>query len=126
MRSTIFTREGKRILVKAMKIGHELWLHINGETWVIDQKPKVNKKQSSGGVDSSSGEVLAPMPGKILRITVSKDDAIEKDQIVVVMEAMKMEYSLPSPAAGTVAEILCRVNQQVELGSTLVKINVKK
>ncbi len=126
MKSSIYIHNGKRLKVKAMKLGHMLWMHVNGETWAIDQKPKVNKKSGSGNADALSGEILAPMPGKILRLNVKKGESVEKDQIIVVMEAMKMEYSLQAISAGSVDEILCRENQQVELGSTLIKINVKK
>ncbi|HLC41970.1 MAG TPA: biotin/lipoyl-containing protein [Methylomirabilota bacterium] len=58
--------------------------------------------------------VMAPMEGKILSIKVGVGDNVEEDDVLVVMEAMKMEISIVAPAAGRVAEIKVSSGQAVD------------
>lgn len=120
MRGVIYAKDKKRMLARGMMLGQTLWLHVNGETWVIENKKR--KKASTSHNVSEENEVLAPMPGKILRLAVKAGEAVEKDQVMVVMEAMKMEYSLVAPKAGRVEIVNCSEGQQVELGRILVRL----
>jgi biotin carboxyl carrier protein len=58
--------------------------------------------------------VMAPMEGKILSIKVGVGDTVEEDDVLVVMEAMKMEISIVAPAAGRVVEIKVSSGQAVD------------
>ena len=126
MKSTLFMQNGQRIRIKAKKVGYMLWLHINGQTWAIDQKPKAKSKINQSQNPQFDGELNAPMPGKILRVNIKKGDQVVQNQILAVMEAMKMEYSLAAPCPGTIVELNCIESQQVELGQLLIKINPTK
>jgi biotin carboxyl carrier protein len=66
--------------------------------------------------------VTAPMVGKILRIEKTAGDAVEEDDVVVIMEAMKMEIPVVAPEGGTVKEVKVAVGQSVEAGEELVEI----
>jgi len=68
------------------------------------------------------GGLTAPMPGKIISISVKAGDAVEKGQPLLVMEAMKMEHTISAPADGKVAEIFYAVGDQVAEGAELVAI----
>lgn len=72
------------------------------------------------------GEVIAPMPGKILKLSVKKGQRVEKGQLMVVMEAMKMEYSFTADFNGTVEAVDCKEGDQVVLSQRLVKISEGK
>ena len=67
--------------------------------------------------------VEAPMPGKILNIKVSEGQAVKFGEVVVIMEAMKMETELVAPADGTVAQILVKAGDAVDTGAALVTLN---
>jgi biotin carboxyl carrier protein len=71
----------------------------------------------------SSGAVLALMPGRVVRILVSKGDAVRKGAGLLILEAMKMENEIQAPADGTVDELLVTPGQTVEAGAELVKIS---
>ncbi len=74
-------------------------------------------------VNLAAGEtVSAPMPGNILRIEVSQGDKVEAGQILVILEAMKMENEVVAPKAGTVAQVVTSKGAVVETGSPLVVI----
>ena len=76
----------------------------------------------AGQVGSGPQTVLAPMPGKVVRILVKPGDAVEARQPVVVVEAMKMENELRAARPGTVAEVHAREGQSVEAGARLIVI----
>lgn len=67
--------------------------------------------------------IESPMPGKILEIKVSAGQAVKYGQVVLTMEAMKMETEIVAPADGTVAQILVKANDAVETGTALVTLN---
>lgn len=67
--------------------------------------------------------VEAPMPGKILNIKVSEEQAVKFGEVVVIMEAMKMETEIVAPADGTVSKILVKAGDSVDTGAALVALN---
>ncbi|MEE8074308.1 MAG: biotin/lipoyl-containing protein [Candidatus Binatia bacterium] len=66
--------------------------------------------------------VSAPMVGKILKIEKNVGDQVAEDDVVVVMEAMKMEIPVVAPASGTMKEIKISLGQAVETGDILAEI----
>ena len=65
-------------------------------------------------------KVSVPMPGKVIAVLVSEGDSIEKDQGLVIVEAMKMENEVRSPIAGEVKEIKVKAGDAVEGGTVLL------
>ena len=63
------------------------------------------------------------MPGKIIDIKVKPGDAVTYGQVVIVMEAMKMETEIVAPAAGTVASVNVHTGDAVETGAVLVTLS---
>ena len=85
------------------------------------------RRTRRAGVDSGSharGEqaVVAPMPGRVVRVLVSVGDEVAVRQAVVVVEAMKMENELRSPKAGRVKDVAVAAGASVEAGRVLVVI----
>jgi biotin carboxyl carrier protein len=76
----------------------------------------------SGTLARGIQAVIAPMPGRVVRVLVEAGAAVIHGQPLVVLEAMKMEHSIASPADGTVTEVLVQVGQQVETGQVLVVV----
>ncbi len=62
------------------------------------------------------------MPGTILAVKVAAGDEVQSGQVLVVMESMKMELSLESPRAGTVASVMVEPGQLVERGGLLLEL----
>ena len=67
--------------------------------------------------------VTAPMPGKILRVKASAGQAVKRGQVLLILEAMKMENEIVAPQDGTVATINVAVGDSVEPGATLATLN---
>lgn len=68
-------------------------------------------------------KINAPMPGKIVAVKANPGDAVKKGQVILVLEAMKMENDVVAPQDGTVASIDTAVGNAVEAGETLATLN---
>lgn len=115
--------EGKEIEVLAQKLQGKLWFHLNGEIHVYE--PVSESRQSKTGRVSNPELIEAPMPGKILRVEVQVGGSVKTGQVLIVMEAMKMEYTLAASIDAAVTEIGCKTGEQVKLGQMLVRLKEK-
>ena len=70
------------------------------------------------------GYVLAPLPGVVSEVRVTKGSQVEKGVILLVLEAMKMENEIYAPADGVVEEVFVEVGQQVGRGDRLLLISL--
>ena len=72
---------------------------------------------------AGSIKVASPMPGKILDVKANVGDAVKKGQVILILEAMKMENEVVAPEDGTVASIEVASGATVEAGDTLATLN---
>jgi biotin carboxyl carrier protein len=68
-------------------------------------------------------DITAPMPGKIFEVNVAPGDAVDADQEVIILEAMKMEMPIVATKAGTVKSVNCNPGDAVQGGDVLVTIS---
>jgi biotin carboxyl carrier protein len=82
------------------------------------------RRRDAGGAHAADGPVriVAPMPGKVVRVLAVPGDAVSARQSVIVVEAMKMENELRAPRAGIVGEVLVREGALVDAGTLLLTI----
>jgi propionyl-CoA carboxylase alpha chain len=73
-------------------------------------------------VDDAPGSLHAPMPGRIVKLEVATGDVVAEGQVLVVLEAMKMEHTLRAPTAGVVRAVSAAPGEQVEAGAVLVVV----
>ena len=72
-------------------------------------------------VSLASGEpVAAPMPGNIVRVDVKQGDTVKAGQILIILEAMKMQNEIVAPKDGTVAQVVVKTGDKVDTGAALV------
>ena len=72
---------------------------------------------------SEPGHVTTPMPGNVVKVHVNEGDTVEKDQPVLVIEAMKMENEINAPIAGTVVAVLVATGEAVKPDEVLIEIH---
>ena len=72
---------------------------------------------------TEAGAVVAPIPGVVSDLKVSKGDRVEAASVLLVLEAMKMENEIYSPSEGVVEEIYIEIGQQVSRGEKLVLVS---
>ncbi|MDP3984504.1 MAG: biotin carboxylase N-terminal domain-containing protein [Acidimicrobiia bacterium] len=109
---------------------HLRWFDINrvGEVHHVDgpggytrlvEKPRF----ALATAEQERGSLHAPMPGKVVTVAVTEGEEVTAGQVLVILEAMKMEHTLRSPHAGTVRSIQTTAGDQVEAGQTLVVVD---
>lgn len=74
--------------------------------------------------EDNGGGLTAPMPGKVLSLAVQAGDTVEAGQLLLVLEAMKMEHAITAPHTGTVSEIFFNAGDQVTEGAALLAIEI--
>ena len=90
--------------------------------------PKAAPKAAPAAPKAATGaqgsvKINAPMPGKILAVKVDAGKAVKKGDVIVVLEAMKMENEIVAPQDGVVASVNVAVGASVEPGEVLATLN---
>jgi propionyl-CoA carboxylase alpha chain len=110
--------DGIRELVTVVRRGREAWVQgALGEVHLVEI-PRFPEAE----VEAIAGGHNAPMPGKIVAIHVKPGDRVTNGQLVIILEAMKMEHRILAAADGTVREVRAHVGGQVEAGQVLLVI----
>ncbi|MGA8726863.1 MAG: biotin carboxylase N-terminal domain-containing protein [Acidimicrobiales bacterium] len=82
-----------------------------------------HERLPAGAEQAVAGSALAPMPGGVVRVAVAPGDVVEAGQVLVVLEAMKMEHAVHAAAAGTVVSVEVAEGDQVETGRVLAIVD---
>ncbi|MDO5436922.1 MAG: biotin/lipoyl-containing protein [bacterium] len=93
---------------------------VNGKSYDISVKEGVEAKQ--GAAPSEGTPIKAALPGAVLKINVSEGDSIEEGDVILVLEAMKMETEIKSPKSGVIKSVEVSVGEQVKNSQVLVVI----
>jgi biotin carboxyl carrier protein len=88
----------------------------------FEPAPVAPTRRAASADKALEGDITAPMTGKILSVRVSKGDQVKANQIVCVLEAMKMENEIAAPRAGTVQEVYVSEGSSVSEGEVLLRI----
>jgi biotin carboxyl carrier protein len=115
---------GKASTIYLAEMNGKKYLSVAGEKYVIEEAAP-NSVMASGVDHAGIGEepvAASPMPGKVVKILVSKGDKVEKGQGLVIVEAMKMENEIKSPVSGTVEKINFNPGDLVDAGQPIVEI----
>ena len=103
--------------------GGELVVHVNGaavQLTILDRQRPARRGGPEAGADTQPRTIVAPMPGRIVKVLVKPDEVVSARQPLVVVEAMKMENELRAPRAGIVAEVRVAEGASVEANTVLV------
>jgi 3-methylcrotonyl-CoA carboxylase alpha subunit len=83
---------------------------------------RVARADGTLGSSAHDGDILAPMPGKVIAVDVTEGQQVGAGQRLLVLEAMKMEHALTAPFAGTVAELAAHEGSQVQVEALLARV----
>jgi len=115
----------KTELVKIDSVAKSVDLKINGERFTVGLKTKFDLLLEKMGINKVSTNTLnyvkAPMPGLIIDLKIKAGDEVKKGDILLILEAMKMENILKSPGNGTVKEVKVKKGDSVEKSQVLVE-----
>jgi biotin carboxyl carrier protein len=102
----------------------KLRVHVDGKEYVAAVQDPRQWRRGDGAAAVSQGrqQLIAPMPGKIVRVLVKPGEEVEAGQGIVVVEAMKMQNAVRSPKGGTVERVLVAEGQAVNAGEVVAII----
>jgi 3-methylcrotonyl-CoA carboxylase alpha subunit len=92
---------------------------LDGQTWTFE---RLDDSHAGAAGGAGSGSVIAPMPGKVVKVLVAKGDTVTTGQPLIVVEAMKMETTLVAEIEGTVQSVGTEAGAMVDAGAVLVVI----
>jgi biotin carboxyl carrier protein len=84
--------------------------------------PRRRRQGAAAAGAEGPQEIVAPMPGKIVKVLVAEDEEVARDQGLLVIEAMKMQNELRAPRAGRVQKIYVEEGRGVETGFRLLRL----
>lgn len=114
--------DGKQEKVWVQRSKGVLWVHFRGRTLAIGEDEARGRKARGSAGSSHPGKIMAPMPGKVTKVAVSQGALVARGEPLVILEAMKMEYTLTADIDGRAAAVRCRAGDQVTLGQVLVQL----
>jgi acetyl/propionyl-CoA carboxylase alpha subunit len=101
---------GLRRRFSVTEIGARVAVSTADADWLLAEAPRFPDASAS----RAAGSCVSPMPGKIVAVKAAVGDVVEAGQVLVVLEAMKMEHVVAAPHAGEVIELSVEVGQQVD------------
>ena len=124
--------ETRKVIVNGEEF--EVELEQDGENWIAtvqgerfeitvpDSGPAPKQRRSSGGKSKKSGKVSANIPGKVVTVEVEIGQVVEEGQVVMILEAMKMQNEIKAGIGGRVRKIMCKPGERVEANMPLMEI----
>ena len=111
------TANGQTRFAHSTKVGDVWWVHIDGHVFCVE------KTEAGSNNDDSQGGMVAPMPGKILDVLVETGQSVAAGDLLLVMEAMKMEHRIVANVDGVITMLSLKQGDQVQQGDVLVEIS---
>ena len=122
MKKMILEIDGDKVHVTAERVNGQLWVHYRGRILSKDT-PEARGSREQKKL-SKPDRIEAPMPGKILKVQATKGAFVKAGDVLVIMEAMKMEYSLKAEVKGKVKAVHAQVGDQVSQGKCLLELDI--
>lgn len=116
----IEVRSGDRVRRCAVaRGGRGVWVTMEGTTYFFEV---AEREAGARGAVAAADEVRAPMTGRVVAVHATPAATVHEGDLLLSIEAMKMEFKLTAPVDGTVLEVACAPGDRVELGQLLVRL----
>ena len=114
----LIERDGRQRLAHAVRAGGATWVFLDGEVTVLGP---VSAMPRSHGLDDE-GSLSSPMPATVVAVAVQPGQRVAAGDVLIRLEAMKMELPVRSPRDATVIAIKCREGELVQPGVPLLEL----
>jgi biotin carboxyl carrier protein len=118
--------EDRSVLVHTARDDRGRIVCINGVSYHLDDLSEDEGASGAGSGQGGDGIIATPMPGKIVAVHVKEGDAVEKEQPLIVVEAMKMQNDILSDVKGVVKKVHFSEGDQASFGQPLIEIEVEE
>jgi acetyl-CoA/propionyl-CoA carboxylase biotin carboxyl carrier protein len=96
----------------------DTWVFFDGNVYVIADATRAVRR----GQSDDQGALTSPMPATVLAIHAAPGQRVTQDDVLIVLEAMKMELPIRAPRDGIVSRVACRVGELVQPGVMLIDL----
>ena len=103
----------------AVAAGDARWVFVDGQVFVFETDRPAGRRRRAA---ASHGSLTAPMPATVRKIVVSPGAAVRQGDVLIVLEAMKMELPVRAPADGRVTAVHCEAGQLVQPDTSLIEL----
>lgn len=115
--------DGRPFRVYITEENSQKYIWVNGDQFLIGEVKTASRKLKKEEDDPAGKRaIITPMPGRIVRFAVQKDQLVDKNQPLVVMESMKMENEIVSPRKGRITKINFQAGDTLNFGDTIMEI----
>ena len=114
----VVEESGRRRAARVIVDADRHYVHADGQSVGLLEVPRFPDKSLA----IPEGGCISPMPGKIIELRVAEGDRVESGQVLLIMEAMKMEHSVSAPHDGTVQQVSVSVGDQVDADALLAVV----
>ncbi len=111
----------ERVRFLASESRGKLSVSLGGHLWFGD----VQDQRAAGGAGTSDADLIAQFPGKVRKVLVRAGAIVKEGDPLVLVEAMKMEFAVKAPFAGTIQAVLVKEGQQLSPGDRFVDLAVE-
>jgi 3-methylcrotonyl-CoA carboxylase alpha subunit len=111
----IWTVDGRTHRIRTARTGERVFVWCDGEVYEFHPA-----RRSRGGAERE--DLVAPMPGRVRKLLVSPGERVARGDVLVVLEAMKMEHAIRAPHEGVVSRVAHGEGDLVEAGTALVEL----
>ena len=112
------TGADERRRVWSVRSGDLIWIFLDGDVFTFEPEGTAARRRGAG----YAGSLEAPMPATVRAVRVKPGDAVSRGDVLVLLEAMKMELPVRAGTDGRVAEVRCQEGEMVQAGQLLVRM----
>jgi biotin carboxyl carrier protein len=107
-------------LAWAVTVDDTRWVFVDGEIFTFEiERPSSRRRRAA----AHHGSLMSPMPATVRKVLVAAGDAVGKNDVLIVLEAMKMELPVKATADGRVTKVCCREGDLVQPGVPLIELD---
>jgi len=113
--------DGKCFEVKREQTATDLHMWVGSSRYAVELRDprSLRSRQASAAEETGPRKIVAPMPGRVVRLLTSEQSEVEAGQGIIVVEAMKMQNEIKSPKKGTIKKIVAAAGAAVNAGDVL-------
>jgi len=111
---------GNRIIKSMITEGDkEKYVFVDGHVFKVKPVELTGKKRTK---KKEEGDLSSPISGKVVSVKIKKGDIVKKEDVLMIIEAMKMEYLIRSPFDGKISKVNFKEKDQIEIGQNTVEV----
>ena len=111
---------GDRIIKSMITEGDkEKYVFVDGYVFKVKPVELTGKKRTK---KKEEGDLSSPISGKVISVKIKKGDIVKKEDVLMIVEAMKMEYLIRSPFDGKISKVNFKEKDQIEIGQNTVEV----